>query len=156
MKYFIMIFIIFSGFYYIFESVFNRITQGPIVEDKLKKPKKSMWGYASLWMLPVGGVAGVLINLFLLIPIFHLIYFLPLFLVIGGIIITIVELLFGLLFNKVLKLNIWDYSKTKIKIGKKTLVLNLWGQIDIIHWILWILATFVMFYKSKLIELLMK
>jgi uncharacterized membrane protein len=156
MKYYLILFFAFSFIYYVFEAIFNRVSMGAIVETKLKKPKHSFWCYTSLWMLPFGGVIAVVFNLFLLIPIFNKIQFLPLLMLIGCIIITGVELLGGLLLNKKLKLNIWDYSNSKIKIGSVTIPLNFKGQIDIYHSILWAFMSLPILYFSKIIEWLAK
>lgn len=48
-------------------------------------------------------------------------------------VITAVELIFGIVFNIILRKNVWDYSKTR---------LNLWGQICLPYCCLWFLLAF--------------
>lgn len=48
-------------------------------------------------------------------------------------VITGVELVFGCIFNLLLKMNVWDYSKKPM---------NLWGQICLPYCILWFLLGF--------------
>ncbi len=47
---------------------------------------------------------------------------------IGSLIITSVELVFGCIFNIWLKMNVWDYSRFRF---------NLWGQICLLYSVLW-------------------
>lgn len=78
----------------------------------------------------------------------HYITFWPITIIAGGIICSGIELAFGLLYNKVLKLNVWDYSW--VRIGK--IILNLWGQISVLHGVLWGLLTPVCFIIIKFLE----
>ena len=48
--------------------------------------------------------------------------------ILGGIAVTSVEFVFGVIFNLILKKNIWDYSK---------LPLNLGGQVCLLYTVLW-------------------
>jgi len=50
----------------------------------------------------------------------------------GAILVTVLELLTGLVVNCWLKLNVWDYSQ---------ITLNLWGQICLPYFLLWIPLT---------------
>jgi len=84
----------------------------------------SLVGWTSLWMLPVGGLCGVLIGLLNEKKMFHA----ALNSLLGTLIIFGVEFLSGLFFNKLLGLNIWDYSK---------LPLNVMGQISLVYFIPW-------------------
>lgn len=138
MKAFILIFLLFSLLYYLFESIFNRFTIGNIVESKLKKNNYCFFGFASVWSCLLGGVSATIIYLFYLIPYMNKLPIIVM-MVIGGLVITLVELGFGLLLNKKLKLNIWDYSNSKI--GK--IPVNFLGQIDIYHSIGWIGITYL-------------
>jgi uncharacterized membrane protein len=151
MKFLIIQFVFFSFFYYVFEAFFNRITMGAIIEKSLKKNQVGLWAYASIWMLPFGGVVAVIMSLFFMIPIFNNINFLPLLMLIGCIVITVIEYFGGLLLNKKLNLGIWDYSNTKIIIFGKTIPLNLNGQIDIWHSIGWFFITLPIYYFTKII-----
>lgn len=48
-------------------------------------------------------------------------------------VITAVELVFGLIFNIILRKNVWDYSKLRF---------NLWGQVCLPYFLLWVLLAF--------------
>lgn len=65
-------------------------------------------------------------------------YTLPLWLcgLLGMIIITLIELIFGIIFNLVLKENVWDYSK---------LPLNFLGQICLPFSIIWYILSGIVF-----------
>jgi len=52
----------------------------------------------------------------------------------GGVFITAVEFLFGIIFNIILKKQVWDYSKQP---------LNLWGQICLLYSFFWVLLSLV-------------
>lgn len=105
-----------------------------------------------LFMMPIYGFACVLIGLFYKIPFMQDVKFLPLLMFCGMIVANLFEFAGGLLLNKVLKLNIWDYSNSKIKIFGKVIPLNLMGQIDLFHSILWMGLTIVVIYFSQIIE----
>ena len=51
----------------------------------------------------------------------------------GGFIITMIEFLIGIIFNMILKMNVWDYS---------TMPLNVFGQICLPFTLLWILLSY--------------
>ncbi|MBR7133285.1 MAG: hypothetical protein IKD04_07100 [Clostridia bacterium] len=53
---------------------------------------------------------------------------------VGGTIVTAVELIFGIIFNIILKKNVWDYSKMPLNIG---------GQVCITYSFLWTLLSIV-------------
>lgn len=85
-------------------------------------------GASSIWMFVVGGLCGL--SLFLLyrygrkkINLFFLF-------VLGSLIITLLELISGLILNCRLKLFIWDYSNN---------LFNLWGQICLLHTLIYII-----------------
>ena len=54
--------------------------------------------------------------------------------VLGGVFITVVEFLFGVVFNILLRKNVWDYSKMPF---------NLYGQICAVYSLFWILISFI-------------
>lgn len=54
--------------------------------------------------------------------------------IIGGVFITIIELIFGIIFNIILKKNVWDYSKMPLNIG---------GQICALYSTFWIVLSIV-------------
>lgn len=117
------------------------------IKEKLEKLKP-------LLMFPVYGFGGTLISLFYLIPFFKDIKSLPLLILIGMICGNLFELGSGMLFNKVLKLKIWDYSDQHIMIGKKKIPLHILGQIDLMHTVVWGVLTIVIMYISEIIKYL--
>jgi len=128
MSYFI-IFMLFGAFYVTFEVFFNALIKG-------FKNNKSLIGTSTIYMFPVGGLVGIFMSLLHLIPFLQKLQFLWLFCLIGGIIITLLELSTGLLLNKILKLKLWDYSSFKF---------NFLGQIELFHSLAWILLSLVIF-----------
>ena len=54
--------------------------------------------------------------------------------IIGSLFITAIELIFGIIFNIILKKNVWDYSK---------LPLNLGGQICVLYSAIWVIISIV-------------
>lgn len=54
--------------------------------------------------------------------------------IIGGAFITLIEFIFGIIFNIILKKNVWDYSK---------MPLNLGGQICAVYSFFWILLSII-------------
>jgi hypothetical protein len=89
----------------------------------------SLMGYTSLWMFLVGGLCGVLIGSLNDHPKF---YDKKIWqqILIGGTVITLAELFSGILFNKVLGLNLWCYT------GEYQFM----GQIELKNCILWYLV----------------
>lgn len=89
----------------------------------------SFCGYSSVWMIIVYGFGGIALTILNEIPKFYnlkMVY--QMFL--GGGVIIIVEFMFGVIFNIVLKLNLWNYEYFSIL-----------GQINLVNSALWILAT---------------
>lgn len=84
-------------------------------------------GYSHGSMFLVGGICFLLIGLLNEQLTFDMSLRWQLFL--GGLLVTIVELISGLILNRWLGLNVWDYSG---------LPLNLWGQISLPFTLLWI------------------
>ncbi len=85
-----------------------------------------LWrGYSHITMFFLGGLCFVLIGL-----INEILVEMPLLIQqgISSLIITILELVFGLVFNILLGMNIWDYSNLKF---------NFMGQISLRYSILW-------------------
>lgn len=137
----ILLFFVFGILGYLLEGIFNRLTIKINLEALLGKPKKSFFCFSSPYMIPVFGVGAVLINLIYKIPFLQKLSTAPILMLVGGIVMTLVELSFGILLNKKLKLNIWDYSNSKIKLFGKEIPLNYMGQIDVLHGFLWCLLT---------------
>lgn len=91
-----------------------------------------LWrGYSHITMFVLGGLCFILIGL---LNEFDSTHKMPLLIqqVISCIIITTLELIFGLVFNVWLKMNIWDYSSLKF---------NFMGQISLLFSILWFLIS---------------
>ena len=63
--------------------------------------------------------------------------------VLGACMVTAVELLSGLLINRVLDLHVWDYS---------ALPYNLWGQVCMSYFFLWILVSFLALELHRLLR----
>ena len=61
----------------------------------------------------------------------------------GSILVTFVELIFGIIFNIILKKNVWDYSK---------MPLNFFGQICIIYSFFWCLLSMIFIPLAGLIK----
>ena len=147
MKLYILLFFALGVLGFIFEWAFRILTGDLCFLSKMRE-------LAKLLMIFVYGIAGAIIRLLYAIPFFQQMQNLLLLLVIGGVIATIIEFGFGYLFNIVLKLGLWDYSNSKIKIGDSIIYLNFRGQIDIWHTILWCALTLLVCYFSVIIEFL--
>ena len=68
--------------------------------------------------------------------------------IIGGAFITLIEFIFGIIFNIILKKNVWDYSR---------MPLNLGGQICAVYSFFWVLLSIIIipfagFVNKKLIK----
>jgi len=127
-KYASLFFII--GWLYIAIEVTLRVVAGDPLTNGLWNPA-SLCGWASLWMFFVGGTSGFLLGWldedasFRERPMLFQA-------LIGGLLITAVELAYGLFFNKLLGLALWDYS---------TWSFNLFGQISLLTSSLWVVAS---------------
>lgn len=104
------IFTIYFALYLSFELIFNAIARVAgwydMIEDGTSK--WSMKAIVSAYVGLMGGLAGVsLFNLQMFVT--HW-YFVPIYMIVGGCIITIYELVFGYLFNIKLKFNLWNYG----------------------------------------------
>lgn len=95
--------------------------------------KWSLSGWTSLWMFPIGGLCGVLIGGLNDKPGYYNLKMWQQTLI-GGSLITGIELLSGILFNTILQLCLWDYSDHKF---------NFIGQICLENCILWFILTVV-------------
>jgi len=61
----------------------------------------------------------------------------------GGIIITAVEFIFGIIFNMILKMNVWNYSK---------MPMNIFGQICVPFTLVWAILSLPIMYFGKLFK----
>jgi uncharacterized membrane protein len=90
--------------------------------------------------MPVYGTGGLLFYFAnKCFPITAPCWLIPLRMLIGGLIFTLTELGFGMLFNVVLKLKLWDYSYSKF---------NFKGQIDLVHGLLWTALSLVVIFLN--------
>lgn len=116
-------------------------------------------GYKSLkllFMLPVYQAFAGIMSLFMLIPIFQKISFLPLFMLISGIVATLIELGFGIVYNKIMKLDIWNYNDEYLNIFGLKIPLSYMGQINVKHSIMYIILSPLVCYFSEIIGWLAK
>lgn len=143
--YLIVSFLIYGSFYITFEVFFTAFSNSFNLPEKVGFHKNALWGVSSVWMFVLGGTAGLILSGILLIfpNLIISIIFLPLYIIAGGIIITVLELLAGLVFNKLLKWGIWDYS---------TLKFNFLGQIELWHSIGWCGLSFAVFWFSNILS----
>lgn len=123
------------GSIYLNIEVFSRALNGSLVGFN-GISKWSLCGWTSLWMFLVGGVCGVIIGSLNDHPKY---YNLKMWqqVLIGGTLITTVELLTGIFFNLHLYLNLWDYSQCSF---------NFLGQICLKNCILWYLLSVVIIW----------
>lgn|SRR5574343_2115616 len=117
--------------------VFIEVAYGSIVSMK-----PALIGSSSLWMFVVGGILGLTLGKMNEIKCTrNLIY--PINILVGGAVITFNELISGLILNKWLGFNIWDYSQATY---------NFIGQIDLVHSICWILLTPFVFWVDDVMK----
>lgn len=127
-----------------------------VIVDKSKKVEEKLHELKLLLMMPCYSLACAIVALVYKIPFMQNIKLLPILMLIGGIIITVIEFGYGILVNKVIKLNIWDYSHIKIKLFGYVIPLHIMGQITIFQSFLWILLTPAICYFSEIISWLAK
>lgn len=102
----------------------------------------SLAGWTSIWMIVVGGFCGITLGSMNEFKFFKKIPYI-IRAILGMLIIFAIELVSGLLFNTLLKMQIWDYS---------TLPLNLKGQISIVYAPLWFILTPFVFWFDDMIR----
>lgn len=118
------------GIFYLGVEVIDRVFIGELV-GLYGWTKLSLVGWSSVWMIPVGGLCGLVIGMFNENKKF---WKLPMLVqsLIGVAVVLLIELTTGLILNVWLKLNIWDYSNA---------FLNLFGQISFRTGLLFFLLT---------------
>lgn len=97
-------------------------------------------GSSSVWMFIVGGYLGMAVGAWSNYK--HKLKY-PLDIIAGAGLITLIELVSGIVLNIWLKFNIWDYSSSKF---------NFLGQIDYIHSTCWLLLTPIIFWLTDVIR----
>lgn len=143
--YIFLSFIIYGAFYITFEVFFTAFSNSFHLSEKIGFKKFAFWGATSIYMFLVGGFAGTILSLILLLFqswLITIIMIIP-YIIIGGFIITLIELLSGLILNKLLKLNIWDYSMFKF---------NFLGQIELFHSIGWVGLSLIVYILSNILK----
>ena len=134
--------LLFAGcFYFTFEALFNLIFTEKYwnIAEKLNKPKAALFTVAPFHAFFLGIIT--ILPLWIVFQYLKAWYFFPVFVLIGGIHITLNEFLTGILFNKFFKLKLWDYSDQKY---------NLWGQTSLIHYGLWTALSMIVYLLLKL------
>ena len=123
------------GSVYLNIEIFSRAYAGELIGFK-GISKWSLCGWTSLWMLIVGGLCGVIIGSLNDKPGY---YNLKMWqqVLIGGSLITLVELFTGIYFNLYLHLNLWNYSQNRF---------NFLGQICLQNCIYWYLLSVVIIW----------
>ena len=104
--------------------------------------KPALIGSSSLWMFLVGGLLGVTLGKMNEIKFTrNLIY--PINIFAGAFVITLNELISGIILNKWLGFDIWDYSHATY---------NFLGQIDLVHSICWVFLTPFVFWVDDVMK----
>ncbi len=92
-------------------------------------------GYSHISMAFCGGIAGIFV---------YLLHFFKLRVVEKSLLLTLfiltLELIFGLIFNILLRQNVWDYSNLRI---------HFHGQISLFYGVLWFILSFAIFSASS-------
>ena len=111
------------------------------ISDALNYGSFRLVGASSIWMFCEGGLLGIVISGFNNQKKTRISY--PFDILLGGLFITLCELLSGLLLNKLCGFNIWDYSQSTY---------NFLGQIDLLHSVCWLLLTPVILWVDDVIR----
>ncbi len=98
-------------------------------------------GHTHYVMSLAGGLCLMFINIFCYDKVNHLAMGTKC--AVGSVIITIIELIVGVVFNILLNMNIWDYSE---------LPLNLYGQISLPFTLVWFLITIPALYICEAVD----
>ena len=123
------------GSVYLNIEIFSRAYAGELIGFK-GISKWSLCGWTSLWMFLLGGMCSVVIGSLNDRPRY---YNLKMWqqVLIGGTLITLLELFTGIYFNLYLHLNLWDYSQH---------IFNFLGQICLQNCIYWYLLSVVIIW----------
>lgn len=99
-------------------------------------------GGSSLWMMLVGGLLGVTLGKLNQMSWFNRLHH-AITVLIGVVAITGIELVSGIILNRWLGFDIWDYSDSS---------LNLLGQIDWVHSLCWVAITPLAFWADDVLR----
>lgn len=149
---YLIVFVISGLFYFVFESIINWLVYRKWIAEKLEKPEWSGFSMCSLWMIPVAGILGIVIDIIYQIqPIQKYAPMLALA-IIGCILVTAIELGSGMILNIKLKLAVWDYSRFSVKIKGKEVPVNFKGQICLWHSLGWLALSPFIFWIDNIIR----
>ena len=123
------------GSIYLNIEIFARALSGELIGFN-GISKWSLCGWTSLWMFLIGGLCGVIIGSLNDYPRYYNLKMWQQFLI-GGSLITVIELLSGIFFNLYLHLNLWDYSDDRF---------NFLGQICLQNCIWWYVLTVIIIW----------
>lgn len=104
--------------------------------------KPALIGQSSLWMFLVGGLLGVVLGKMNEIKTTRNLMY-PFNILAGASMITFIELVSGVILNRWLGFDIWDYSKAKY---------NFLGQIDLVHSTCWVILTPFVFWVDDVMK----
>lgn len=104
--------------------------------------KPALIGQSSLWMFLVGGLLGLTLGKMNEIKTTRNLMY-PFNILAGATMITFIELVSGIILNRWLGFDIWDYSGAKY---------NFLGQIDLIHSTCWIILTPFVFWVDDVMK----
>ena len=164
-------------FYFFFESFVNWIMYRKHWAKKLGKGEWSGFSTSSIWMFPVAGILGI--STTVIHQIVYIRDYVPMLglMFIGCVVITLIEFCSGMILNKALKLDIWDYTKFKLPLKKqiinffikirnffcrknkkdlvvedKKIPINVKGQICLWHSLGWLALSPFMFWLENIIR----
>lgn len=104
--------------------------------------KPALIGQSSLWMFLVGGLLGLTLGKMNEIKTTRNLMY-PFNILAGAAMITFIELISGIILNRWLGFNIWDYSGAKY---------NFLGQIDLVHSTCWVILTPFVFWVDDVMK----
>jgi uncharacterized membrane protein len=141
---FLFMFFVYLSFGITFEVFFNAFARLFGWYNLQKDENKyNMVGSCSLYTGIMYAICGLIMFCIYFVPVFNIngkffhLSFVTLYTLLGGVIITLLELFFGLLFNKKLNLELWDYSKEPF---------NVEGQISLFRSLGWTGLSFLMWF----------
>ena len=149
MKY-LFIYLFYFSFYITFEVIFNAIARAVNWYDVIKdgSPKSSLKGYASIYIGIIGGIVGLTSYLIFDVQFFAENYWTVfLYMAVVTFIIVTTELNAGVLLNRLLKLDIWNYENEPF---------NFYGQISLFRSIGWFVLSYFVYNLNLWINYIMR